>query len=258
MFTLFATLISSNWKLNFALFFWMLFSSYLSAIPLFGRLAGLFSGFVLSLFMAAILRIINRSSSLEDIKRELVQKDLFEIMSEANKEAVLGAYLGMLINTLIIVISSIFFLSLLILPVATLAVLNPGQWKALMGTGKSTLYIIGIILLTLYIAFNFLFTASVAMAKGFLKSSFWEGFVEALKGLTPKYFLLSLKPGLWKPSMLLTIIAVASVGVSAMIALFLGIVGLPILGVFWATMGVILFYANIAYHYTCLKIMGLL
>lgn len=116
------------------------------------------------------------------LKRELVQKDLFEIMSEANKEAVLGAYLGMLINTLIIVISSIFFLSLLILPVATLAVLNPGQWKALMGTGKSTLYIIGIILLTLYIAFNFLFTASVAMAKGFLKSSFWEGFVEALKG----------------------------------------------------------------------------
>ncbi len=69
--------------------------------------------------------------------------------------------------------------------------------------------------------------------------------------------MLSLKPGLWKPGVAITFVAVCTATISVLLALLLGMLGIPVLSAFWGIMGTVLFYANIAYHYQCMRIMGL-
>ncbi len=258
MLSLFTALISANWRLNLLIFMLFFIPSIMEPLPVIGRLVSLASGFALALLMASIVKTISQNPSPETVKEELASKEISQLLSTINPSAVMGAYIGMLINTIVIAIASVLFTTLLLLPVATLAIFHPEQWKAILGSGKTALYVVGVVLLTLYIALNFFFTATVAMAKGFLQSDFWHGLLESLKGLTPKYFLLSLKPGLWKPTVALTLIAIFAVSGSFALAILMGLMGLPIFTAFGSLMGLILFHANIAYHYTCMKIMGLL
>ena len=257
MISLLVAMLSASWRLNLFLFVWIGFSSVLASLPVVGKLSGLVSSLVLTTIMAALLHIIEDSAGdLEKIKRK-ISTELGAYLGRVDKGAVLGAYVGMAINTVVIVVSSFLFFAATTLPVLSFALFSPEKWQQAVGTERTALYVLFMLFLTLYIAFNFFFTASVAMAKGLLTEGFWNGFKEAIRGLTPRYFLLSLKPGLWKPGVTITVVAACTATASVFLALFLGIFGIPVLSTFWGVMGTVLFYANIAYHYQCMRIMGL-
>ena len=256
MLKLFTSLITANPRLNILIMVWMLVSPLLSFLPILGGASGFISGYVLSLIMAAELSVVAEEQEPELIKKALSSMGITELISRVDPYAVFGAYLGMLINGFIIAVSSVLFFSLLTVPVAGLSLLHPSMHQ-LLENGRLVLYLLFCLFLTLSIAFNFLFTAGVAMAKGLISKGFLQGLAETLKGLTPRYFLLSLKPGLWKPSLALILIAVTAVLISITLATVLGLMGLPFMSVLGTVFGLILFHANVAFHYTCLKIMNI-
>ena len=258
MFRLFLALAGANLKLNLLILALLVFSSVASSIPAIGGISGIISGYLLTYTMGALCRAVVEAGKPEAVKELLSRCTVAEILKKANAEATAGAYLGMLVNTTIITVSSVLFFALLTVPVFTVAILNPHHLAQRLSTGHAVLYLALALLITIYIALNFLFTASVAMARGLLCDSFADALVEALKGLTPRYFLLSLKPGLWRPSVAITLIALAAVAFSAAVAVIFRLAGIPLLLAFWAVFGVLLFHANVAYHYTCMKIMGLI
>ncbi len=256
MLKLFTSLITANPRLNLLIMAWIVISPLLSYLPILGGASGFLSGYILSLIMAAELSVIVEEQEPELIKEALSSMGIAELISRVNLYAVFGAYLGMLINGFIITVSSVLFFALLTLPAVGLSFLHP-QIHQLLENGRLAIYLLFCLFLTLSIAFNFLFTAGVAMARGLISKGFLQGLAETLKGLTPRYFLLSLKPGLWKPSLALILIAVTSTLASITLAIVLGFMGLPFMSVLWAVLGLILFHANIAFHYTCLKIMNI-
>ncbi len=250
-------LITANQRLNLMIFLWFLSTSTTFAMPVIGS-SGVVTGYILAILMAAVIMVVAEEKEPAKIKERLSSMSIWEILSKPSKMAVLGAYVGMVINTMVIGISSVVFFALSTLPVLSFAAFNPEKWKQVMGTGYTLIYLFLMLGITLYIAFNFIFTCSVAMTKGFTEKDFSRALVESLKGLTPRYFLLSLKPGLFKPSLVLTLIAVAGAMVALVMAVLMGIAGLPIASAFGAFLGVVLFHANIAFHYRCLQIMGLI
>ena len=247
MFELFKALITANQRLNLVLFLWFLITSGSMLLPPLGG-SGLLSGYVLLLFMASVIKVVKENQDPERVKRALSEKGVWELLKETDKLAVAGAYLGMMVNTFAIGLASIIFTAFLMIPVIL---------KQIKSAEYTAIYIALVCLLALYVAFNLFFTATVAMAKGLTENDFSSALKETLKGLTPKYFLLSLKPGLWKPSVGITLITILALIISVIPAIILGMAGIPFSASFGATSGVIIFHANVAYHFTCMKIMEL-